>query len=126
MSLIIKYGLQPTLMVGVLSLWYFNQDAAWVYLLVALGVQVLLALLEHFWPARPEWVQPIGYKGALGAVFIATYVFGGAIVAPLYAQTVNPALAHLRSTLGLDVWPTEWPIIAQVLLAFFMSEFIWY
>lgn len=126
MSSIIKYGLQPTLMVGVLSLWYFNQEAPWVYLLVALGVQVLLAVLEQFWPGRPDWVQPIGYKGALGAVFIGTYVFGGAVVAPLYAETVNPALSQLRALLGLDIWPAQWPIIAQVFLAFFLSEFIWY
>ena len=28
--------------------------------------------------------------------------------------------------LGLDIWPTQWPLVAQAVLALFCSEFIWY
>jgi sterol desaturase/sphingolipid hydroxylase (fatty acid hydroxylase superfamily) len=27
---------------------------------------------------------------------------------------------------GLDIWPHHWPILAQLLMVFFASEFIWY
>ena len=35
-------------------------------------------------------------------------------------------LSDMRSLLGMDVWPHHWPMIGQVILAFFLSELIWY
>ena len=123
---LIYYGLQPALMVGVLTLWYFNQESGWIYPAIAIGVQVLLGTLEYLMPARPEWVHSSPYKALLAAVFVGTYVFGGVIVEPLYTQTVDPFLSQLRADLGLDIWPSSWPLVLQVLLALFVSEFIWY
>lgn len=123
---LIKYCLQPGLMVGVLTLWYFYRDTAWIYPAVVLSVQLLLGALEYKWPARPDWVHGAPDKFMLIAVFVSMYMFGGAIAAPIYVETVNPFLSQMRTNLGLDFWPTHWPILIQVLMAFFMSEFIWY
>ena len=60
------------------------------------------------------------------SVFIATYMFGGAVAVPFYMETVDPILSQLRAIAGLDFWPSHWPLMVQVLIAFFMSEFIWY
>lgn len=122
----IYYGLQPALMIGVLTLWYFNQTLDWIYPVIALSVQLLLGVLEYLWPARPEWAHTHPYKTLLASVFIGMYVFGFVIVEPIYSETVNPLLSALRSDLGLDIWPTGWPMVMQVLLALFLSEFIWY
>ena len=54
---VIYYGLQPLLMVGVLTFWYFNQSLPSAYILIVLAVQLILGVTEHLRPARPEWVQ---------------------------------------------------------------------
>ena len=126
MPTILKYGLQPGLMVGVLALWYYNQESLWVYLFVVVFLQVLLGVLEYIWPARPEWVHAPRYKGALVGVFVVTYLFGLFFADPANAATVNTALSGLRESLGLDIWPSDWPIVLQAVLALFISEFIWY
>lgn len=123
---LIKYGLQPALIIGVLALWYYNYEAWWMFPAVVFGVQLLLGVLEYIFPARPEWVHSARYKTLLGSIFVLMFLFSGMLVEPLYAETVNPFLSDIRTQLGIDIWPTSWPIIAQVLLAFFMSEFIWY
>ena len=122
----IHYGLQPALMVGVLTIWYFNQDAGWIYPAIGVGLHLLLGVLEYLYPARPEWLHGGKYKIILVAVFVGMFLFGGVIVEPLYSETVNPVLSELRASLGLDIWPSSWPMILQVLLALFLSEFIWY
>ena len=124
--MLIKYGLQPALIVGVLALWSLNQEALWVFPLVLFGLQLLLGVLEYLFPARPDWVQAPREKAILVTVFIAVGYFGAVVTEPLYAQSVEPALESMRQRLGIDIWPHEWPIIPQVLLAFFLSEFIWY
>ena len=48
------------------------------------------------------------------------------VAAPFYEATLNPALSETRVLLGINIWPYEWPILFQVFLAFFLSEFIWY
>lgn len=123
---LIYYGLQPLLMIGVLTVWYFNQSAGWIYPAIVIGVQLLLGLLEYRWPARPDWLHGGPYKTLLAAVFVGTYVFGGVIVEPFYSSTLNPFLSGLRADLNLDIWPTGWPMAMQVMLALFLSEFIWY
>jgi sterol desaturase/sphingolipid hydroxylase (fatty acid hydroxylase superfamily) len=124
--MVIKYALQPLLMVAVLTVWYFNQESPVVYPLVVLGVQLVLLSLEYWRPARPDWVQPIGEKATLVAVYVVVFGFSAAVVAPIYAASLEPGLDQLRSAARLDIWPSSWPMLVQVFLAFFLSELIWY
>ena len=126
MNSLIKYCLQPALMIGILTLWYFNRGSPWLYPAVLFGVQFVLGVLEYKYPARPEWVHAAPEQSMLISVFIATYMFGGAVAVPFYMETVDPILSQLRAIAGLDFWPSHWPLMVQVLIAFFMSEFIWY
>ena len=48
------------------------------------------------------------------------------VVLPLYVQYINPILTNIRISIGFDIWPGSWPMAYQVLLAFFLSELIWY
>ncbi len=124
--MVIKYALQPALMVAVLAVWYFNREALWVYPMVILAVQVVLGTLEYWRPARLDWRQPVKEKLMLIAVYLVVFSFSAAVVVPIYAATLEPGLAQMRAAVGLDIWPSTWPILAQVFLAFFASEFIWY
>ena len=80
--------------------------------------------LEYRWPARPEQTMRRATRALVG-VFILTYLFGLFFADPANA-VVNAALSELRENLGLDIWPTQWPLVAQAVLALFCSEFIWY
>ena len=126
MKSLIKFCLQPALMIGVLTLWYFNRGSPWLYPSVLFGVQSVLGLLEYKYPARPEWVHALSEQSMLVSVFVATFMFGGAVAVPFYMEFVDPILSQLRALAGLDFWPSHWPLMIQVLVAFFMSEFIWY
>lgn len=50
----------------------------------------------------------------------------GTLVSGWYQDILAPPLSEARHTLHLDIWPHHWPIIAQVFLALFAGEFIWY
>ena len=118
MQVVIKYGLQPTLLILVLAIWHFSDDPGLAFLVTGFFIPALLTVLERWVPGRPEWKQPLSYSGVLAVVFIVTFLFTGLIVEPIYQQTINPALSELRTTLGLNLWPHSWPVLTQVFLAF--------
>lgn len=123
---IIEYALQPFLIVTVLLVWFYNQNSAFVYPLIVLGIQLVLGLTEHKLPARSDWVPAAKQKFGLVILVFCIFVYSATIAAPIYNETLNPLLSGLREQLGLDIWPTSWPILGQVLMAFFLSELIWY
>ena len=125
-SSIIHYALQPFLLFAALSCWYFNQQSLIAYPLIVLGVQLVLGFIEYQLPARPDWLLPAKQKIGLILLVIAIFIYSGSIAAPFYAITLDPMLSDIRSLLGIDVWPHHWPMIGQVILAFFLSELIWY
>ena len=47
-------------------------------------------------------------------------------MAALYGAVLREPLDQLRQSLHLDIWPHDWPLLAQVLMVFFFSEFVWY
>ena len=125
-SSIIHYALQPFLLFAALSCWYFNQQSLIAYPLIVLGVQLVLGFIEYQLPARPDWLLPAKQKIGLILLVIAIFIYSGSIAAPFYAITLDPMLSNMRSLFGIDVWPHHWPMIGQVILAFFLSELIWY
>ena len=125
-SSVIEYTLQPLLLLTAFSFWYFNQQSLIAYPLIVLGVQLVLGFIEYQLPARPDWLLPAKQKIGLILLVIAIFIYSGSIAAPFYAITLDPMLSDMRSLLGMDVWPHHWPMIGQVILAFFLSELIWY
>ena len=125
-SSIIHYALQPFLLFAALSCWYFNQQSLIAYPLIVLGVQLVLGFIEYQLPARPDWLLPAKQKIGLILLVILIFIYSGSIAAPFYAITLDPMLSDIRSLLGIDVWPHHWPMVGQVILAFFLSELIWY
>ena len=125
-SSVIEYALQPLLLLTAFSFWYFNQQSLIAYPLIVLGVQLVLGFIEYQLPARPDWLLPAKRKIGLILLVIAIFIYSGSIAAPFYAITLDPMLSDMRSFFGIDVWPHHWPMIGQVILAFLLSELIWY
>jgi sterol desaturase/sphingolipid hydroxylase (fatty acid hydroxylase superfamily) len=125
MKKIIKYALHPLILLSVLTAWSLYPDEPILYLIVLLSVQLLLGTLEYWIPARPEWVVHAKEKLA-GVAIVLILIIAAIAVAELYGSILADPLANLRSSLHLDFWPHDWPLIIQLFMAFTLSEFIWY
>ena len=122
---IIKYGLHPGLLIGALALWFALDRGEIVFILVLVGAHLIMAVCEIRFPAKPEWKQRgIDKLQILGLTLLDFIVFG--LVVVLYELTMAPPLVEFREWAGLNLWPTEWPLIAQVFMVYFTSEFIYY
>lgn len=121
----IYYALQPLLAGGVLVFWYFNPELEAGYVLSILAVQIILGVFEHWRPARPDWVQQWREK-IRNIVMVLVLVVASGWVVGFYDSTLRTPLGELRQSLGLDIWPHEWPVFVQIFMVFFLSEFIWY
>jgi len=121
----LEYALQPLLVIGVLAVWMTNREIPAVYPLTILGVQLLLGTLEYRLPARTDWVQPAREKTIL-VVMVLVLSTATLFVAAEYDEQLREPLAVLRASLHLNIWPHTWPLIIQVFMVFFASEFIWY
>lgn len=82
-------------------------------------------LTEHYFPARPSWNTTVKEKAGNAALVVMLTTLAG-YVGVLYYTMLAEALSELRIALHLDIWPHEWPVIAQLFLVFFLSEFPWY
>ena len=122
---VVYYVLQPLIIIAVLAFWWTQPGSALVYPIAIGALHVLLATFEYRYPARADWLQP--WREKLQLICIAVVlVFITAIVAGLYHQWLSGPLGALRASFGLDIWPHEWPLLVQVFMVFFASEFIWY
>lgn len=122
---IIKYALHPLILLCVLTLWSLFPETPALYLLVMLGVQLVLGTLEYSIPARPDWVVHAKEKIA-GVAMVIVLLMISIAVTLLYHTSLSAPLAELRSSLHLDFWPHQWPLLVQLLMAFILSEFFWY
>ncbi|MFP6656212.1 MAG: sterol desaturase family protein [Myxococcota bacterium] len=108
-----------------MTAWIVYRDHPATYAMILLGVQFTLGALEVRMPARRDWMQPVQEKllnlMIASVILVATYSL---VLA--YNSTLAEPLANFRSALHLDLWPTNWPLLAQVFLAFFLSEFLLY
>jgi sterol desaturase/sphingolipid hydroxylase (fatty acid hydroxylase superfamily) len=114
----------PVLLVGAGLVWWGmgrSADAVLVALVVAF---VLLTLLEHLVPAMPDWRLRPGQRLQLVGLYLMSFVLFGVLTGVHESLLVAP-LAATREALGLG-WPDSLPVLAQVLLLFFASDFIYY
>jgi len=122
----VYWVLQPTFIIVSLYLahTYASTDAHTLFIVVAF---CLITLLEIVIPARPEWKKNAGENMALlGFVVVAGAAY--AAIEILYEASLFGWMAHLSQAWQLDIWPSQWPIVAQVLLIFAAYEFVnyWY
>ena len=120
------WGLQPTLTVLALMLPLLGAEAL-AYQVFWFSFIGLLTLLEILIPARPHWQESLNDKLlVLGLVWIASTA--GDLFEAAFDESLFVWLASLRDQFALDIWPSDWPILAQVMLIFVSYEFVnyWY
>lgn len=122
---IVFWGLHPALLVLVLGAWLVSPEDPLLYPATLIGVHLLIGALEYRIPARPGWHQPAKEKWGLIGIGAVAFLVGG-FAADMHERLLAEPLASLRNAAGLDVWPHGWPLLAQVFMVFFASEFLWY
>jgi sterol desaturase/sphingolipid hydroxylase (fatty acid hydroxylase superfamily) len=95
------------------------------YPLAVLGAVALLSALEAAIPRRPDWKPSLSEVGSTLCLVAGALVVGGALTIA-YQATLSPALEAFRTSHNLTLWPNQWPLVAQLFLAFFLSELGWY
>jgi sterol desaturase/sphingolipid hydroxylase (fatty acid hydroxylase superfamily) len=94
-------------------------------LLIYLAMMPMVAGLERVIPHRPEWNQRQG--DLLADAFYLPATWGvGALLSPLFAAVSVAIAGFLSRQVGSELWPTAWPLAAQVALACGVAEFFDY
>jgi sterol desaturase/sphingolipid hydroxylase (fatty acid hydroxylase superfamily) len=114
----------PLLLVGALLVWGAMGRRPDAVLLALLLAFTLLMLLEHLMPAMPDWRLRPMQRLQLAALYLMSFLLFPVLTSVHEALLVTP-LASAREALGLG-WPSTLPILAQVLLLFFASDFLYY
>lgn len=121
----VHYALHPLLLLACLTAIVSAQSIEAIYPLVFVGLIAGLGALEAWLPARPEWRQsPREFATNLAIVAIFSLIAGSVLFS--YQAWLTEPMAAWRDRVGLDLWPVHWPLAAQILLAYFASEFGWY
>ncbi len=88
------------------------------------GMFVVTAL-ERLLPFDREWNHSYGDLGADALYLPTTWLVGG-LMQPTSAALALGLASWLSSTIGVGLWPTDWPLLAQVALASVVAEFFDY
>ena len=89
--------------------------------LASLASILVVASFERIQPFRAEWNHS---KGDLltDAVYLPTYLGVNGLVEPLARGGIVVLGAALSETLGMGLWPVDWPVLGQLALACVVVE----
>jgi sterol desaturase/sphingolipid hydroxylase (fatty acid hydroxylase superfamily) len=120
---LLYWGMQPALILFVFAAAadYLPGLGTYIALLISF---IALTLAERRWPARRQWIQNWQEWGQVLAMFA---INGGAMFLVELLMAVVPVapFAELHRVTDL-VWPSEWPLLIQTLMAFAIMQFIAY
>ncbi len=115
----------PLLLAGALGLWWALGANDGALLATLAAVLVVSMLLERLIPAEPTWRLGLGATLRLAALYLLGLILSGALIAT-YESLLPAALAGVRERVGAILWPADWPVLAQALVLYFASDFIYY
>lgn len=120
---LVRYGYVPFMILGINAAAYFVVANGHSYLrllpllLLALGTAFLA---ERIQPVHAEWNEPHGDEAAntWHAIVYELSNTAGVLMIPLVAY-----LLQLKPGGLIGLWPREWPILAQLLMALVIADF---
>lgn len=114
----------PLLLAGAWLLWLGLGRGGDAVVMALVASLVVLMLLEATVPAKRAWRLSTAAYAQVAGLYLLTFVLFGTFAAVYEASLLEP-LAALRERLGLG-WPDALPLLAQSLLLYFASDFIYY
>ncbi len=122
---LVEYTLHPGLILGAVLLWYQLGSTGSATLIALMAALAVIRVCETFYPAHADWQQTSAEVATILGITLVGIVLLG-VVDELYAATLAIPLATIRQAAGITIWPDAWPMLAQILLLYFASEFIFY
>lgn len=122
---LVEYTLHPGLILGAVLLWYQLGSTGSATLIALMAALAVIRVCETFYPAHADWQQTSAEVATILAVTLVGLILLG-VVDELYAATLAIPLSAIRQAAGITIWPDAWPMLAQILLLYFASEFIFY
>ena len=120
---IVEKVAHPLILTMAFALWLALDRDEGAVLIALISAIALMEILERIVPAKPRWHQSAGEKLRLvGLYFLLLMV--SALVVAVYDGVLLPALQGLIG--GQTFWPQGWPMLIQVLMLYFMADFIYY
>jgi sterol desaturase/sphingolipid hydroxylase (fatty acid hydroxylase superfamily) len=109
------------------ALWAIERGAEpeMVIFPISIASLVLVAVMERLLPYRRAWNRSHGDLRN-DALYYLTQIFVGGLLAPLLGTVAVVVGGWLSSQAGGAIWPSHWPIAAQVVLASVVREFFDY
>lgn len=121
---VVRYAYVPFMLLGLncAALWIVTggHSYPWLFPLLLVGFATAF-LAERILPVYNEWNAPHGDEKAT-LFHVLVYESGnvfGLLLIPLVAWLLNLKPGGL-----IGVWPREWPILAQLLLAITLADFV--
>ena len=124
-AMALTYGSFPLVFGGAMGFGVYGVAQGWNPVFTAMGltgaVVLLLLVLERVHPYQEEWLHGHGdLRTDLIHNLVNFWIPEVYTVAFLGAFTI--AAAWLSNALGAELWPKEWPLLAQLLLALVIAE----
>lgn len=83
---------------------------------IILVMAVAFLLFEQLMPYRPAWNKPAGDLANDGLSALIAYLLMPLFLKPLYIALLAGATTWLASQWGGSLWPSHWPLWAQLIL----------
>jgi len=120
----VRYGYVPFMLLGINSVAFFvvTQGHPYVWLLPLLATAFAIAFLaERILPVHDEWNASHGDENATlwHVIIYESSNVAGVLMIPLVAWLFN-----LKPGSLIGLWPREWPIVAQLLLAVVLADLV--
>ncbi|MEM9026898.1 MAG: sterol desaturase family protein [Pseudomonadota bacterium] len=115
---IVRFGFVPFMLIGLNGLGIFAVLAGWSYLWLGLILLVAIGtafVAERISPWHAEWNQ--SHDDETTTIFHAVVYE----ISNINAILLIPVVTFLLPSIG--IWPTSWPVLAQLLLAIVLADF---
>ena len=122
----LRWGSWPLLFAGCMGLTYWGdtKDALFLYFLYAyVFLGCMLAVLEYLMPHETEWRKADGQTAANILHTISSKVPSAMLLKYGGLIGLFEILKPIADPLEYGIWPRDWPIWAQVILAVYVAEF---
>lgn len=83
---------------------------------------VFVAVSERIFPYAAEWGRSHGDVG-VDLAHLVSVSLTGALLQPLLIALAIPGAAWIAAQMGHGLWPVQWPLVAQLILALIAAEF---
>ena len=128
MRVLFRYGFFPSVFFGALALgsWMMG-PGGWSPMLavgaVTFSCALVIGLSEKVQPRYASWAMPRrgDWKADLAHTFFST-LLPPEIIRALSIGVLTGAAVWLSATVGVALWPSDWPVLAQLVLAMLVSE----